>query len=320
MKTTFGLCLGSWFFLTLACAQTPNPPISKPTISPPQPTAQPENGERFTKDYLSDFCMRELLDLPGPYEKQALASVCERIQVLPRCESTNGDPIFHVDKVGKEGEKSKRVFVIALIHGDEIPSGSVARAWLARLERISPRNSWRVIPIASPDGLKARTRTNANKVDLNRNFPSKDWHVEALSRWKTQGRSDPRRYPGPQPASEIETRCLIKHLDDYKPDFVISVHTPLGVLDFDGPKVKNPNFAPLPWVSLGNFPGSLGRYMWVDRGIPVLTIELKGNEGLRKLEQFDALQDITGTIAIQADQILNTETRPGKLPSKGVKK
>ena len=117
-------------------------------------------------------------------------------------------------------------------------------------------------------------------------------------------KSDPRRYPGPQAASEPETKCLLKHIDEFKPDIVISVHTPLGVLDLDGPKMKNPPpFKPLPWTSLGNFPGSLGRYMWADRRIPVLTIELKGNEDLKKLEAFDKLQDISGTIAIQADQL-----------------
>jgi hypothetical protein len=33
----------------------------------------------------------------------------------------------------------------------------------------------------------------------------------------------------------------------------------------------------------------------------VLTIELKGNEDVAKLEAFDRLQDISGTIAIQAN-------------------
>ena len=40
--------------------------------------------------------------------------------------------------------------------------------------------------------------------------------------------------------------------------------------------------------------------MWKDNNIPVLTIELKGNAGVAKLEQLDMLQDISGTLAIQA--------------------
>jgi hypothetical protein len=247
------------------------------------------------------------VQLPGPFDKSELKAACEKSQVIPNCESVNGDPIFHYDREGDGSKDSKKIFVISLIHGDEVPAGSVARAWMSRLERITPRNTWRVIPIASPDGLRARTRTNANGVDLNRNFPSDGWEEQALKRWRVTTKSDPRRYPGPSPASEIETQCLMKHLAEFKPDFIISVHTPLGVLDFDGPRVPNPNFAPLPWVRLGNFPGSLGRYMWVDQKVPVLTIELKGADGLRRLEEFDRLQDISGTIAIQAGKMQKQE-------------
>jgi hypothetical protein len=156
----------------------------------------------------------------------------------------------------------------------------------------------------NPDGVREKTRTNANKIDLNRNFPSKDWDQNAMSYWKKTTKSDPRRYPGTSAASEPETQCLIKHILDFKPDFIISIHTPLGVLDFDGPSMGNPGFKPLPWVGLGNYAGSLGRYMWVDSHIPVLTIELKGNTGLKKLEEFDQLQDISGTVAIQSGKLL----------------
>ena len=181
---------------------------------------------------------------------------------------------------------------------------------MLRLEKIDPRNTWRVMPVTNPDGWKAKTRTNSKGVDLNRNFPTKDWAKQALKYWTKNMKSDPRRYPGPEAASEVETRCLMKHFDEFKPDFLISVHIPLGVLDFDGPKVKSPpRFSPLPWQSLGNFPGSLGRYMWADRKVPVLTIELKGNEDIKKLEAFDRLQDISGTVAIQADQLNTKKSR-----------
>ncbi len=45
--------------------------------------------------------------------------------------------------------------------------------------------------------------------------------------------------------------------------------------------------------------------MCAERLVPVLTIDLKGNENIaRKLEQFDHLQDISGTVAIQSEKIL----------------
>lgn len=259
------------------------------------------------KPALDQSCLQELKALPGPSGSPELAQACGKVKQLDGCVSANGKPIFHLDKIGTN-KNPKRILAKALIHGDETLSGVVARAWMERLEKIEPRNSWRIIPVANPDGTKEKTRTNAHGVDLNRNFPTKNWEEEALGYWKKKMKSDPRRNPGTEAASEVETRCLMKHFEEFKPDFIISVHTPLGVLDFDGPKIAAPpNFKPLPWTALGNFPGSLGRYMWADRKIPVLTIELKGNEDVAKLEAFDKLQDISGTVAIQADQLKPVE-------------
>lgn len=48
----------------------------------------------------------------------------------------------------------------------------------------------------------------------------------------------------------------------------------------------------LPWKRLGTFPGSLGRYLWDERGIPVLTIELKPEPIDKNLNGFLKLQDL----------------------------
>lgn len=255
---------------------------------------------------LVQACIEQMKSIPGKVDEADLISTCAKAKQLEGCQSANGTAIFHFERQGTS-PKPKKIFAKSLIHGDEVTAGVVGRAWAMRLEKIEPRNSWRVIVIANPDGWKLRTRTNSRGVDLNRNFPTKDWEKDALAYWKKRMKSDPRRYPGSKAESEVETQCLMKHIGEFNPDLIISVHTPLGVLDLDGPKMKNPPaFKPLPWLSLGNFPGSLGRYMWVDRKIPVLTIELKGNEDLRRLEEFDRLQDISGTIAIQADRLRKT--------------
>lgn len=266
-----------------------------------------EEEQKAEKTALSSLCETQLGTLPGAYDKKIISKVCKSVLHIEGCESTDKTPIFHFDKKGSSLIKSKRILALSLIHGDELPSGSVTRSWIARLHSIDSRNTWRVLPIANPDGVKMKTRFNKNKVDINRNFPSKDWQAKALGYWERATKKDPRRYPGPDAASESETRCIVKHIEEFKPDFVISIHTPLGVLDFDGPKISNPGFKPLPWVGLGNYVGSLGRYMWIDNKIPVLTIELKGNSGLSRLAEFDRLQDISGTVAIQSTRLLKAE-------------
>ena len=135
----------------------------------------------------------------------------------------------------------KRILAFALIHGDEGPSGTVARAWMERLSAISPQNHWRVVPILNPDGWEQNTRTNSHKIDLNRNFPTKNWKRASAKRWRKK-KFDPRRFPGKVAASEPETVCAIDHIDDFNPSFIISIHTPYGVLDFDGPRMKFPSF------------------------------------------------------------------------------
>ncbi len=279
-------------------------PTSAVDVATSEPTAEATAQPSAEKAY----CIAQLQQLPGPTDKKQVAAACEAVAHYDNCLSVEKSPIIHYERAGSD-KKGKRILAISLIHGDELPAGSVTRAWMARLQSIEPRNTWRVLPIVNPDGLKAKTRYNNNKVDLNRNFPSKDWEVGALKYWESVTKKDPRRYPGLSAASEPETQCLVRHIAEFKPDFIISIHTPLGVLDFDGPAVHNPGFKPLPWVGLGNYVGSLGRYMWVDNKTPVLTIELKGNKGLGRLEEFDHLQDISGTVAIQAGRLLTTDTK-----------
>ena len=93
--------------------------------------------------------------------------------------------------------------------------------------------------------------------------------------------------------------CALKHIHDFNPEFVVSIHTPLHVLDFDGPKVTPPIYSYLPWKRLGNFPGSLGRFLWVEKNIPVLTTELKQNLPPNSTP-FELLQDVIGQL-VQKD-------------------
>lgn len=245
---------------------------------------------------LADACVQSLKSYEYGDEAK-LKAACAKAAVLESCKSVQGEAIFHYERTGSSPENnSMRILVFSLIHGDETHAGVVGRFWMERLESIQPNNHWRVIPVLNPDGVKAKSRVNANKVDLNRNFPTKDWDQKAIQSWEKSSHRNLRRFPGPSAGSEPETQCAVKHIEDFKPQFVVSIHTPLKVLDFDGPKLAPPKFDLLPWKSLGHFPGSLGRFLWHERSTPVLTMELAAKIP-KDLKPFEQLQDIIGRLA-----------------------
>lgn len=173
-------------------------------------------------------------------------------------------------------QASARVLVIGGIHGDELSSASMALHWI-RYAQQSPNNvQWKFIPALNPDGLFSQPakRVNANGVDLNRNFPTSDWDKNALSYWETKTRKDPRRWPGKQALSEPESQFLFEEIQRFKPNLIVSIHAPYGVLDFDGPAEPPRQLGRLILNPVGIFPGSLGNYGGLHKGMPVVTIEL----------------------------------------------
>ena len=173
-----------------------------------------------------------------------------------------------------------RVLLIGGTHGDEYASFSVTMKWMKILNiHHSGLFHWRIVPALNPDGLlkSPAVRVNHNDVDLNRNMkvigvaPQ-----EPLLYWQRQTDCNPRRYPGPYPLSENETRWLTAEIDNFRPDVIVSVHSPYNLIDYDGPKSVNPpdSLGALGFSRIGNFPGSLGRYAGEYLDIPVLTIEL----------------------------------------------
>ncbi len=174
-----------------------------------------------------------------------------------------------------------RVLLIGGIHGDELTAPAAVLRWANWLDRDqAPQFHWRIAPLMNPDGLLARpaTRANASGVDLNRNFPTPGWAAQAPVWWNDQARRDPRRYPGKAAGSEPETQWLMREIARFQPDVIVSVHAPFGVLDYDGPAplaVSPPrNLGRLYLDKIGVYPGSLGNYGGVHKGIAVLTIEL----------------------------------------------
>ncbi|HRA15470.1 MAG TPA: murein peptide amidase A, partial [Giesbergeria sp.] len=76
------------------------------------------------------------------------------------------------------------------------------------------------------------------------------------------------------PLSEPESRFLHEQMAQFRPQLVVSIHAPYGVLDFDGPHEPPLRLGHLRLDQVGVFPGSLGHYGGVQQGMPVVTIEL----------------------------------------------
>ncbi len=188
--------------------------------------------------------------------------------------SVKGQPIY-VQDLPKPDAKL-RVLVVGGIHGDELSTASLALHWLQLAKEIPADAHWRFIPLLNPDGLLSSParRTNANGVDLNRNFPTPNWEREAALYWEKKVRRDPRRWPGPKPLSEPESKYLHEEMERFKPHLIVSIHAPYGVLDFDGPSTPPAKLGRLYLDQVGIFPGSLGNYGGVHKGMPVVTVEL----------------------------------------------
>lgn len=192
--------------------------------------------------------------------------------------SVRGTPILVAEYPPLEGrEPLGRVLLFGGIHGDEFSSVSIVYTWLDMLQQHhSGLFHWRVVPLLNPDGLLRlkSQRMNEHGVDLNRNFPSPDWEVEATDYWVRRTSRNPRRYPGKAPLSEPESLWLYDQITTFRPNAIVAVHAPIHLVDYDGPPKAPERLGPLNLRRLGTYPGSLGRYAGVHLGLPVVTIEL----------------------------------------------
>ncbi len=169
------------------------------------------------------------------------------------------------------------VLIFAGIHGEE-PDTTVL---LSRaLRSMSQRStSCAVILCANPDGLRRGTRGNSNGVDLNRNFPSSNWTVEPVThKWNVDSDSRVLLSPGERPCSEPEVRALTQVVGDLKPECVVSIHSPLGLIDDPectdlGRSLSERSGMPRTVLPNEDTPGSFGSWA-KDIGVATITYEL----------------------------------------------
>ena len=189
------------------------------------------------------------------------------------------------------GTGPTRVLLIGGIHGDE-PEGHPLVERLVDELTANPRSALGstlvIIRDLNPDGTAARSRTNTNGVDLNRNFPASNWNSKAR---------DPRNNPGPRPESEPETRVLVETLRAFQPDRILVMHATRGkpMVNYDGPaRQLADSLSQLNGYQTTDTigyptPGSLGSYAGIDQQIPIITLELP--RGIRSEAAWQANAD-----------------------------
>ena len=258
---------GLWAAQAFASALPP----AKPAPAPASTDAGTALGA--AKASANRLCWQQLRALKGVSALLCQQSGLQASGAL----SVQGRPILLRDLPAAQGiHKPTRVLVIGGIHGDEPSATVLALHWIELAKQIPSQSHWRFLPALNPDGLLAQkpTRTNARGVDLNRNFPTPNWQNEASAYWGKRTKKDPRRWPGEQPLSEPESKLVFDQMASFAPQLIVSIHAPYGVLDFDGPSIPPDKLGRLYLDQIGIYPGSLGNYAGVHRGIPVVTIEL----------------------------------------------
>lgn len=182
------------------------------------------------------------------------------------------------------------ILIIGVFHGDEPQGKYLIEEYLNRKKPNTPTSKstisrWRndnsllFIPCLNPDGMSANTRVNANNVDLNRNFPTKNWGKNEGDN-ATCDDETTAYFGGKSPASEIETKFVIDIIQKYQPKLILTLHAPYKIVNYDGPAKKIAekisqiiNYPPEGSIGYPT-PGSFGTYCGVERNIPTITLEL----------------------------------------------
>jgi len=169
---------------------------------------------------------------------------------------------------------AKTILIIGVFHGEEPQGEYVISRYLNENDFSQLKNHLFFIPCLNPWGMERGIRMNQNGVDLNRNYPTKNW---------VQTEKD-ENYSGDEAASEETTKQMIVLLEEVKPDIILSLHAPLKCVNYDGPAKelaeKIAEFCEYPVIADLGYPtpGSFGTYCGIERNIPIVTLEYDDKE------------------------------------------
>ena len=175
------------------------------------------------------------------------------------------------------GNIKSKIFVIGCFHGDEPQGKFLIENYLNHKKN----TNLLFIPCLNQYGFEHKTRTNSNGVDLNRNFPTKNWLQSQKNEF----------FGGESPASEEETKFIIDLVEKNKPKLILTLHAPYKVVNYDGDgkeiseKISKIIGYPVE-ESIGYpTPGSFGTWAGIEKNIPTITLELDENCNIKELEE-----------------------------------
>ena len=181
-------------------------------------------------------------------------------------------------KLIKKGNQNsnKKILIIGVVHGDEPQGEYFINSYLEKNNQ-NLKNTVYYIPRLNSN----TSRKNKNGIDLNRNFPTKNWVLGENNDY----------FGGLEPNSEPETKFLVDLLNENDFSEIITIHSPYKVVNYDGPAENLAeiisSFLSYPISSDIGYPtpGSFGTYCGVERNIPTITIEIDENENIEILKE-----------------------------------
>ena len=127
--------------------------------------------------------------------------------------SVKGRPIVYLTL----GYGPETILIMATIHGNEPAGTPLVRRLNTYLQNNPDMLAGRTVilmPVANPDGLELKSRYNANKVDLNRNFAAEN---------RVNNKEN-----GPAGLSEPESQAIEQIIRQHTPDRIVSLHQMVG--------------------------------------------------------------------------------------------